>query len=82
MYHIFLGKYSYLNFEGNTRYRSWLKYEYYAARPEGRGVDSRLGYCFFFSSPSSLPNLSNRTTAQGLTQPLTERGTRNLPENK
>jgi hypothetical protein len=47
--------------------------------PEGHGFDSRrdhLIFCFVFN----LSNSSSRTTALGLTQPLTGMSTRNILE--
>jgi hypothetical protein len=41
---------------------------------EGRRFESRMRWIFF-----SLPNPSSRTLTLGLTQPLTEVSTRNLP---
>jgi hypothetical protein len=46
-------------------------------KPESRGFDSRLGHWI-----SQLTCLSSSTMALGLTQPLTEMSTRNLPGGK
>jgi hypothetical protein len=46
-------------------------------KPEGRGFNPDEVITFF-----NCPNPSNRTTALGSTQPLTEMTTRNLPGGK
>jgi hypothetical protein len=57
-----------------TRYRSWLSHYGTSRMVAGSIPDEAIGLF-------NLPNPSNRTTALGLTQPLTEMSTRNLPRS-
>jgi hypothetical protein len=47
-------------------------------KSEGREFESRRGHWIFFD----LPNSTSRTMGLGLTQPLTEMSTRNVPGGK
>jgi hypothetical protein len=58
-----------------TRKRSWLRHCTTNRKVSGLIPDELIG---FFS----LPNPSSRNMALGLTQPLREMSTRNLPEHK
>jgi hypothetical protein len=57
---------------GATRKRRWLRLYATSRKVVGSIPDEVIGFFLW-------PNLSSRTMALGLTQPLTEMSTRNLP---
>jgi hypothetical protein len=56
---------------------SWLRRYATSRKVKGSYPDAVIGFFFF-----NLPNPSSRTMALGLTQPLTEMSTRNIPGGK
>jgi hypothetical protein len=73
--HVPVYDFSYTNFDGDMRQRTWLRH--CAANQEAAGSISDEVIGFF-----NWPNSSSRTVALGPTQPLIEMSTRNLRGGK